>query len=306
MEKTDKTKKEYIRRAKNLLASYKDETFEDWRDNPLQAVQYIAEKRYEWSMSTWRLYKSSLIYFMQNYGPIEAVQYLTAITSQDCQKNSDRTSSKKTKHIPKEDLQTLLEYIESSNSKYKHLLSLWLKSTILTGLRPIEWDSAYINKNDALYVYNAKNTNDRSFEDQRVLFLDNLSEGQKNIIKLFLEKLNSMKKEKSFDHIYQTCKKNLYLIQNKIWPKRKKKYALYSARHQFISNHKKNDINRQELAALLGHKTTKTASFHYSKGVYGYDEFLYPIHTKEDIVERIKNEAVKFETFLKKQESQDV
>ena len=303
MQKTKETEQQYIKKAKSLLQKYESEMGKDWKYDPLSAVKYIGNKRNEWSKSTWRLYKSSLIFFMENYGPIEAVQYLNSLSTSECLKKTDNTSAKKKKCIPEQDLEQLINELEQKKSPYKQLTILWLKATILTGLRPIEWKTAILN-GQTLIVKNAKNTNNRSFGKERYLVLSKMPQELLKNISIFLDQLEKWQKNHSFEIVYKNCRRLLYDTQIKIWPKRKKRYTLYSARHQFISNYKKTKIDRKILGALVGHNTVKTAMFHYSKSIYGYKNSLAMIETHKDIVSKVRGEMVNFSSFAKAQKKQ--
>lgn len=56
----------------------------------------------------------------------------------------------------------------------------------------------------------------------------------------------------------------LYAIARRLWPHRTRRPSLYTARHLFASS-AKTRLSQAEVAALMGHAVTETATLHYGK-----------------------------------------
>jgi integrase len=181
----------------------------------------------------------------------------------------------------------LTEYFSEQNSKWDSLAISWLQSAIITGLRPQEWETAQLD-GFKLIVKNAKNTNGRCFSSHRTLDLSQISEEDYDDIETFISQLNLHVRENNnnFEYVYKQCRNRLYKVTRKLWPGRDKYPALYTGRHQFSANAKRNQ-NREEVAALMGHKNDATATEHYGKRRHGEE--------KTDMVRPDPNEVAQVE-----------
>ena len=235
------------------------------------------------------------MFFMDKKQEDECVNALKKITFNGCKKKSKKnTSSKKNKYLGPEDFEKIASNM-SDNSKYGALALLWLEATVITGLRPVEWRDAYI-ENDVLIVKNAKNTNNRSYDDWRHLTLYDLGQSDKEKVYSFVKKLSNFMMENEFDKIYKSVRDRLYITSKKIWGENAAP-SLYSARHQFVANCKKAEMSYAEIAVAMGHKSDGTSKKKYAKarrGIAGVgrvgirDEDKEKIHITEDYFERLK------------------
>lgn len=265
---------------------YHKESGQSWRENPLEFVEWFEQNHDRWASSTFRLYKASLIYYMSNNGPIESVRKLELIEYNDGgqKKRTTKTSGKKLKYVDRSDLEKIKKNIRGS---YAKLISLWLDANLLVGLRPIEWKLAILDENK-LIIKNAKTTNNRGNGDSRTLTIGHLSLSNQDIIRNFLDELHNKMENKSFTQIYNNCRVLLKRECKRLWPRRANHITLYSTRHQFTSDIK-GISSKIEVAAALGHKTTRTAYLHYaqsrkkSKGK-GKDNNELAIPDKENIM----------------------
>lgn len=175
----------------------------------------------------------------------------------------------------------------------------WLKSGLLTGLRPIEWKNTkfilYQNL-PALSVENAKHTNGRGNGPTRTLLLEELSVSELKVIKEHLSNVRTFTSigEDGYDFFYSGCAYALNKVCRKIWPRRLKHITLYSTRHQFSANAKSSGFSKAEVAALMGHAVDITATIHYGKKVGGNDKVLIkPLKEEVDSVRVIPVEDIK-------------
>lgn len=65
-------------------------------------------------------------------------------------------------------------------------------------------------------------------------------------------------------------------------------YIAYSARHQFVEDAKKAGVSLEELAAIMGHASIETATFHYGRKAAGKPGNFKVTANSADL-ERVKN-----------------
>lgn len=268
LEKTNTTQKEYSKRFNYLNRIYEEQSGNDWSHNPKLFVEwcfnYALEKK--WAKTTWRVYRAALTNHFKMNGPLEAISILNSLGSVPKWKNAPkRTSSQKQKMQPQNDLTKLLKWLKIKNQKYDRLLALWLVAGRITGLRPIEWDSAVLD-NKILTVKNAKATNGRGLGAHRQILLTNSPDKEVQVVRGFLQ-LYSEFKTNLGGHVqtYEGVRKRLLRANKSLFPKRQKKITLYSARHELSRRMKGAQMRPSEIAAILGHKTTETMARNYAR-----------------------------------------
>lgn len=278
----ESTKQKYKKRAleliracrKNLQVSVHEQL--DLR----QFVGWLISRKTEWSRPTWRFYKSSVVYFLEkeieesgkHEIAEEALEVLLEHGVEGCVKKTEKTSGKKLKKFPSKDFYKIHEYLENHEGKWHEPLRRWLISGLLTGLRPQEWaNTQYVQVagEDALIVKNAKATNGRAHGPTRTIFLGGLTESEKDILKLHVERANEWESHDDYQYFYNACANTLGRLSRSIWPRRPQHVSLYSARHQFSADAKASGLSREEIAALMGHAVDDTATKHYGKKTAG-------------------------------------
>ncbi|MGZ8222923.1 MAG: hypothetical protein ACXW1Z_19460 [Methylobacter sp.] len=261
------------------------------------------------SRSTWRQYRSAMIFYFEEYALDNAststdlqsaLELLRRTDSSQCNKQALHTSAKKKKKISEVEIEKLARYyLDNRSIRHGKATLAWLLSGVWTGLRPREWESAELVINSSggselqvseLRVMNAKTTNGRSHGETRTLCLSNMSVVELETIRLHLanvasalgkNEMNSLE-SKGFKKFYRNCRDCLYQANRKLWPQRAKFISLYSARHQFSADAKKNGLSRTAIAALMGHASEETAGVHYGRGVSGRGGLKVSAH-KTDI-----------------------
>ncbi len=234
------------------------------------------------SPRTWRTYRAAINYHAEvllmdgeiNSSQCEKVRTLMANKSHLNDRESKRTSAQKVKHIKGEDLEMLISHLVKLKARNAKALANWLYANILVGLRPVEWKTVEvidIGKEKALLVQNAKNTNNRSHGETRVIKLKSFSNKQQKGIISFAQHCQRLNNTDSFESFYNDCRKLLLRSNKKLWRRRKKHITLYSTRHQFSADLKKSGRTLIEIAYLMGHASTDTATHHYGKRRFGKD-----------------------------------
>ncbi|MCY9865135.1 hypothetical protein OTK49_21685 [Vibrio coralliirubri] len=297
--KTKDTKKSYIERAILLqrkalkditrlfekppasdlvLAKIGGKSFEtlNIKDTADFACAFWAKTLYK---STWRYYRSSLIYYaevMHENNSLSAADLSHIVrelrTTDASSFKYNRTSSQKKKYLNDHELEQITLALQDSRSKYAKTLRGWLHVNCIVGLRPCEWRGTEIVKYKgrvSLMVKNAKQTNGRSHGKTRAIPLDHLPEGIIKLIVGFSRHMNKISDEGRYDEVYQGCRRLLQDLNNRLWKRRKKNITLYSSRHQFSADMKKSGASLTDLAYLMGHYSTDTVTSHYGKRRYG-------------------------------------
>lgn len=263
----------------------------DWR----QFVGWLIDNKHKLARTTWRQYKSSVIYALEQEiakhdDPIaqECYDQLIDIGVDGCVRKTKKTSGSKMKKFPLEDFKTLIYFLDNhkGDSKWYEPLRRWLISGILTGLRPIEWaDSQVINHEGsvALLVKNAKHTNGRAHGEFRTIILDDLSTDEIDIIKKHVEYSNEWHTADQFPNLAAACGRALKKACKELWPRRSLYPCLYSVRHQFSADAKASGLSREEIAALMGHAVDDTATKHYGRKTAG-SSYTRVRPTHEDVL----------------------
>jgi len=239
--KTNETKHRYKKRAEQLI----HRAVKELQRSDAEAVDvsnWLINKKHELSNSTWRQYRSSLNYYFElktHYFSIAdaemAIKLLAEHESDLCTKKGNKTSSQKVKKLNRNDLINLIEFSRSNPSKLGKKAVNWLISGLITGLRPCEWEHANFDcTKKTLTVKNAKNTNGRSHGEARVIHLEDIEDYYLLIIKLHMIDIKNHKN--NFSGYYSHCRSGATL---------------------------------EEIAALLGHASIKTATAHYGRRTAG-------------------------------------
>ena len=199
------------------------------------------------------------------------------IRSSDVEFKSKNQSKKKSKSISWYDFALLDEELTRNGLEYL-FVSDWLRSTILTGLRPKEWCSASIYYDiKGRLILRVKNTvkakltvtgEAYSMPEYRVIPLMNYDRSDIECIKRHLSYIKITLIEGLYEQCYQSARSKLYNVSKKLFPE-KPTYNLYSGRHQFSANLKKSNISPESIALLMGHNDVTTARHSYGAKRHG-------------------------------------
>jgi hypothetical protein len=292
--RTTQTEAEYRRRARNLIhqcrrhLSLTPTEVLDYR----QFVGWLITRKSTFSRPTWRQYKASVCHVLeieadQRGNPIaqEALESLLPIDVEGCVKRTKKTSGSKLKRFPIKDFHQAIKRIERSSSPWAQDLKRWMVAGMITGLRPMEWSTAELKSSGngviELVVQNAKATNSRAHGPTRTLFLDGLTQDERDIVAEHIERANLWHHADQYTSFYQGCAGALARTCRYLWPKRQQFPTLYSLRHQFSADAKASGLTREELAALMGHAVDTTAGRHYGKKSAGHSLIMVRPDPKE-------------------------
>jgi integrase len=269
--RTDKTEEKYEKRALQLvLACSRDLKCLPRQISISTMADWLISKKCSWSPSTWRQYRAAVSF---TFGPGMSVQLYQSSMPASARRGM-RTSGLKEKRLPPSDLEKLLDHLISKNTSdtkisASRLAFLFMICGTITGLRPCEWPSAEIcpatpTAPITLRVRNAKNTNGRANGELREILLPDLNKKLDRMIGLLAAVARKFNEEGAYEKRLSSAAKALYRANKELWPNRKKHYTLYSPRHQAAANWK-TVFTREQIAALMGHCSIKTATMHYGR-----------------------------------------
>lgn len=198
-----------------------------------------------------------------------------------------RTSASKAKAVSDDTFDRIVAAAPFHRSQYTDDLTAFMRATILTGHRPIEWHGTRITiAGDTLVMIipNAKNTNDRAHGETRTLIFEAIDQTNRGQLVAWSERANRMTRE-AYEKLLTCIEERMRVITKGLFPRRKWRPTPYSIRHavsarlkrHYIGNAKtqaERDLGAALVAALMGHAADDTASHHYgnasSQGGRGY------------------------------------
>ena len=217
--------------------------------------------------ATWRQYKWLAIQLLETLNDDEASEAISILESQIVSKGGQNPT--KSKQISTADFNALISRLifvgKRPNALYAHTTAGWLQATIITGLRPTEWEDAVVIGSGTDYpilkVTNAKADLRRSFGKYRHIHLRGLTEQDIHLVVSFVTTIQSLNSGMKFPALQESCRQQLKRTCYQLW-RRKKSISLTSARHEF-KNRAQKVMPWEYVSALLGHKKKE------SGGAYG-------------------------------------
>ena len=235
------------------------------------------------AMRTWRYYKASVLHVLSESPDrnADAIELLASSTSKGLPVRSSRGSGRKAKGIPTKVADELVFNLQlrrrtkRRERKYSTDAVNVLIATVATGLRPSEWTGADLAMVDGvlhLVVANGKHNIQRGNGASRSLILSACTEEQIEVIHNTIMQFKSNAHQvvayiKSLNREIKTSLSDL--AEDRRIEHRYRHISLYSARHQFAADAKSANLQYREVAALLGHRSQKTAAWHYAKKSVG-------------------------------------
>jgi len=298
--RTPETEEMYRSRVKGMIKqACRDGYVKDSKNvNPKEISLWLRSNKGKFCAATFRLYKAAFQMWIEENthpdGPA-AIELLNGENNIPCLKRhmSKQTSALKDKKFSDADRMAVIDWLKNHPSKYSAALSFWLRIGVVIGLRPSEFKSAQVIKNEdggfELRVKNAKATNGRSNGETRTLLLNGLPIEMIRLIEDTLKLFSKMDKVGKWSGFYKGCRTKLEVVGRKLWPKRKKFPSLYSLRHQFAADAKSSGMSKIEVAALMGHANQDTAGSHYAQRKVGRGSCA--VTPSQEDVERLVSKA---------------
>lgn len=279
---SEQTKLAYSRRFQSLKRKFSKEAGHIVSNDEM--VSMLIQRKAQYAMRSWRFYKACVMYVLkmnasQNYA---AIELLADESSAGLATESENGSGKKQKSIPAHIAKELVfnlrigHNIGDKGRRYSADACNALLATILVGLRPSEWSTAEIreNRKGKLYlrVLNGKFNSVRANGKHREIELDGINQDELDVIQNTIAsfKENSERYDIYVRELNRELKRGLgELAALGRIHYRYRNVSLYSARHQFAADAKSANLPYRAVAALLGHKSQKTASWHYARKTVG-------------------------------------
>lgn len=320
--RTANTEKDYLRRFRQQKQRLKkilgrDFTFKEF------VADLIENVRPTLSASSWRQYRSAAIFGLEQVA-LKHPQFRAAIkaaitnlrAAAPAQRETERlrTSQKKAKSLPDDDLEKVKQIVRAGQSANGQKLCDLLTAGALTGLRPCEWPSAVLRPCAAagfeweLTATCAKNTHGRAHGESRTLRFVALDAETVKIVSNWIAIADEAERKGTYRRLLNTLGSLMYRSAVKIFPRRKKRPTIYTARHIAAARWKAYYVNgaatpearelgRAMVAALLGHATDETASQHYARpgrGGKGSGRFPVPAADPAEIAHVRRRFAIKW------------
>lgn len=295
----DRGRQLWVRACKQLDCHPRDlrpEVFAEWLTSKLAELLPVSRRQYRLSAMEFLSTESCPSSEEDRRGALNKLESLGADNFSGNNvwlKSLNRTSRQKSKKVTKQDLQELLTAFRKKNGKWDAYSMIWLLANTIVGLRPNEWVSAELNVGERVFlnVQNAKHDEQRGNGSHRSIELTQLEELDRYIITQHIRNCRKFSTSSAeWKKFYLACKNALYQVSRKTWPKRETYPTLYSGRHQFTADAKASGLTKEQVAALLGHSRTITATKHYAGKKHGKPG-LKVLPSEED-VERLNEREV--------------
>lgn len=284
LNKTKDTQGQYTKRAISLYRLAQKERNQDTM-TPTEVAQWLREKAPTLSRSSFRQYRSALIFYWENtlQGSPLARDAVLALRNHEHTAPPPVPKFKKKKSITVAELQRFHDHLIAGSRYRRTIAKLWnsrswffLAAGVYTGARPIEWEGATLNEEDRTVTFkNAKNTNGRANGNTRTVKILG-GDDELLIVKTHLDMLRTYLDlsgdEPSVAKYYRKCRSCIMKAGDELFGDRTKGITLYSGRHQFSAN-MKNITSQEGVAESLGHASTETAGIHYGKKKSGWPEY---------------------------------
>lgn len=273
---------------KSLLSQYdrKPVGTEDW----LLFIEWAVKHKVLTQQSkTWRITKSRLKNIFEH--PV-FIQKIDAVEKEIFEAHEIENieslgslSTRKAKYIPAHVSNALIRYLRSSKSSYSEAAVRWIKVSLITGMRGIEWAKTdYLDNNGYPYLRIVNTTKGSPFSTRhsvslppiRNFPLTHLSPEDLSLVREHLSKIKEILNSEGtvgFTKHYEAIS-NLIYLQNRKLPDEAREagtYGIYSCRHQVIANMKASKrFSIDEIGRMLGQSTKKITERTYAKAKVGY------------------------------------
>lgn len=267
--RTKQTEQRYTQRVNQLLARYRKDTGLKPAADSDRFLNWLVARRNSVTPSTWRQYRAALAWACDQRKDSRLADRVRQIDTSGCRSRTSapagkrNTSARTQKRLPPKDRRALHAALDESTSRVASSVRLMLEACRMTGLRPVEWQTARLeNRADGdpvLIVKNAKHTHDRGHGEFRTLHLAGLRVREVGIIHNMVRLARYQGERNRWDQFYHQCRNLLSRYTKRLWPNRAQRPTFYSARHQFVADAKAAGLSRAEVAALMGHASDRTA-----------------------------------------------
>lgn len=302
------TELSYTRIAMRIIQRYEIEKGRQF-DTPIDEFRHWLNGDFftELDRATRRQYRAALSFYMEtNYPRYKGIAAPRPYVRHD-PPLPKRTSALKKKYVDERRFASYLASIDEGDN-YNGIARVMMIAGVAFGLRPQEWfDAEIVADGDGtrLIVRNAKHTNNRGHGEQRTLWIDaavhrHSLEAAAELVQLlkdlwFIESDRLRREGLDGTDEFATAKIKEKIVRQAgaalrrtlIRLRMKGAFTLYSARHQFAANAKAAGLSLVEIAALMGHASTETASTHYGKRRAGRSGVPFGVEADKGDMDRV-------------------
>lgn len=277
---------------KSLMAQYqgKPSDTESWLLFIEWAVKY---KILTQQSKTWRITKSRLKNIFEHPIFLKKIDDVEKTIYEDHEiqniESLGSNSTKKAKYIPIHVSNALIRYLRSSKSSYSEAAVRWMKVSLITGMRGVEWARTdYLDNNGHPYLRIVNTTKGSPFATRHSVSLPpirnfplaHLSPEDLSLIKehlLSIKEILNTEGTDGFNKHYEAIS-NLIYLQNRKLPDEAREagtYGIYSCRHQVIANMKASKrFTIEAIGRMMGQSTRRITERTYAKAKVGYSSDL--------------------------------
>jgi integrase len=295
---SESTITQYVKLTKRLLFSYR---LDEPGGDTVGFALWLVDRKPAYRHATWRLYRRAAEYHLSTISAWHAVAILRSDVGKMPERGSarnkktPRTSARKRKHIPQGDFKKLINFLRSrSKSKLGSFVADWLEAGLLTGLRPCEWAKARVGEGK-LFVVSAKYAPWRSHKRHRIIDIAQFDSEQVAIVTRMAMEGEAMQEYHTYALMQRRAAATLRTACLSLWPSGSRLYCLSGMRHQCTS-HCKASMTPSEVAALLGHSSSRTATRNYGRRTGAWPLDVRPPipipETRHDISQTNPSDAV--------------
>lgn len=308
--RTKGTEAKYLKVVQSLNKAFNRETGKYGERDPEGFVEWALTQRPNYQVSSWRLYRSAITWWLNLQDPEEvpgvhqALLRIQQAGTEPCKQQKRKRGRPKAGNTPAtnekklsgETQEAINRFLDTRRGQWDRAAKIWLEATRLTGLRPKEWRTALLQEEvnaqgetePVLKVENAKTTNGRSHGTHRTLYLGQVRPEEMEVIREHLK--NAQAWAMAWGRFYDNCSQALGTATRRLWPRREARTSLYSGRHQFSADAKAAGLSEVEIGALMGHATDLTGTKHYGRKQAGRAA-NFRVQPKQEEVERVKEVA---------------
>jgi len=259
--KQESTKAKYDKDVLRLIAQFSAATGRDWRLDPLRLVDWVGSLRPTWAGATWRAYRAALLFVLHTEYPDLVDRAVDLLNVASATLPAKPSKVRRMKKLLPEHVAKLVELAGQRRSTNLSLAILLLQGGEILGLRPHEWFGARREGLSAV-IENSKHTNGRAFAKTRTVKLTSATEADLALVDHLISLAQAHGSDEGWRARVHAARNMLERAAAQLGIRG---LHLYSARHQFSANAKRDGLSRAEIAALMGHASIETAGTHYGR-----------------------------------------
>lgn len=240
----DKTRNEYLSLANHFLESH----FSECSPTLKTVTEKLLNVSVEYRPAYWRRLKTALALYIESKDNYEAAAKIRKLINPTTSDSSElkKPKQRRVKSVSHEEHEKLITHLKS----VEDIECLAAVMTVyITGCRPAEITSISLIGNQSIKIIGAKKIDGIRGCDRTI----RLPHHNYKILELLLEHIQHDISGKTSD--ISRIQRRLQRHVKKLWPSRKHHLSLYSYRHQFGSNLKSAEIDKTDMAEMMGHRS---------------------------------------------------